>query len=150
MCPPLPREREIGALWQQCPPKSASNTSVTQFHYVLSHPTKNAFLGQPTASDHRQGFSSAQRSEKEGVRERRACIKLADQDKKNEMSHKGQAPQSTHYHSVPWKNQPRGQQGRSGLRAVCWEHSYFIRWQEKAETSPEGYKSNNLSKLFKI
>lgn len=66
------------------------------------------------------------------------------------MSHTGQAPHeplTTAGHSGPSSNHSR--QNQSWGQFVE-EHSYFLRLQKKVETGPEGYKSHNLIKLFKI
>lgn len=109
MCAPLPRG-DKGCRQHQCTPIPPRAPSPTQ--ECLSRPTHCIEV-------HRQGFFSALRWEKEGVRER-AYIWLTDQDKRNEMSPEGRD-------SVWRESPPHVYRSKSGLGTVCWGHSYPLR-----------------------
>lgn len=65
------------------------------------------------------------------------------------MSHAGQAPQECLTIAQHSSSTSHGRAEQSWGQ-FAEEHSYLLRLQEKTETHPEGYKSNNLIKLFKI
>lgn len=68
------------------------------------------------------------------------------------MSRRGQAPHKD-FTIVQYSGRsgPRATSGQDqGWGQFAQEYSYFLRLQEKAETSPEGYTSNNFIKLLKI
>lgn len=55
------------------------------------------------------------------------------------MSHRGQHTQGLHYRPVQWKVRPRAMSGQDqGWGQFAEEYGYFLRLQEKAETTPEG------------
>lgn len=128
-------------------PTSLPAAPVCPISTMFSPHTQECLLGQPTTSKTTDKASLLPRDKrKRGER----YNYLPDQDKRNEMRHRGQVP---HEHFTIGQHDGRSGHevsGQSRVEGSLLRAQLLSQEMEKAEISPEGYKSSNFSKLLKV